>query len=159
MAPQKPSSPSDEESHPFLSEDLENAIKLENSSRRDASKGNKITPLPKAQLGSLCAVRLVDPIAFTQIFPYVNEMMDHFNVTDDRSNIGFYSGMVVSREGGFILTVSAPSNIDRPYDRRAVLLFPNSFLYTTGQNSQVRRAYPDSWLLKAWLIHHTFQIE
>lgn len=56
----------------------------------------KMTPLPKAQLATLCAVRLVDPIVFTQIFPYVNEMMDHLHLTDDRSKIGFYSGLVVS---------------------------------------------------------------
>ncbi|KAI1795984.1 MFS general substrate transporter [Ganoderma leucocontextum] len=54
------------------------------------------TPLPKAQLATLCAVRLVDPIAFTQIFPYVNEMMDHLRLTDDPSKIGFYSGVVES---------------------------------------------------------------
>ena len=55
----------------------------------------KTTPLPKAQLATLCAVRLVDPIAFTQIFPYVNEMMDHLHLTEDPSKIGFYSGLVV----------------------------------------------------------------
>ena len=55
----------------------------------------KATPLPKAQLATLCAVRLVDPIAFTQIFPYVNEMMDHLHLTEDPSKIGFYSGLVV----------------------------------------------------------------
>ncbi|EMD38498.1 hypothetical protein CERSUDRAFT_113677 [Gelatoporia subvermispora B] len=55
-----------------------------------------ITPVPKAQLAALCGVRLVDPIAFTQIFPYVNEMMDHLHLTEDRSKIGFYSGLVES---------------------------------------------------------------
>jgi len=55
-----------------------------------------VTPLPKAQLASLCAVRLVDPIAFTQIFPYVNEMLASLHVTDDPSRIGFYSGLVES---------------------------------------------------------------
>ena len=57
----------------------------------------KQTPLPKAQLATLCAVRLVDPIVFTQIFPYVNEMMEHLHLTEDHSKIGFYSGLVVSR--------------------------------------------------------------
>lgn len=61
------------------------------------SKGpRKATPLPKVQLLTLCAVRLVDPIAFTQIFPYVNEMMERLHLTKDPSKIGFYSGMVVS---------------------------------------------------------------
>lgn len=53
------------------------------------------TPLPKGQLAALCAVRLVDPIAFTQLFPYVNDFMNDLHVTDDPSRIGFYSGLVV----------------------------------------------------------------
>ena len=60
----------------------------------DAPKG--VTPLPKAQLATLCAIRLVDPIAFTQIFPYVNEMMERLHLTDDPNKIGFYSGLVES---------------------------------------------------------------
>ncbi|KAI0646944.1 MFS general substrate transporter [Trametes meyenii] len=59
-------------------------------------RSDKPTPLPKAQLATLCIVRLVDPIAFTQIFPYVNEMMEHLHVTEDHSKIGFYSGLVES---------------------------------------------------------------
>ncbi|PCH38263.1 MFS general substrate transporter [Wolfiporia cocos MD-104 SS10] len=54
------------------------------------------TPLPKMQLLTLCSVRLVDPIAFTQIFPYVNEMMERLHLTNDPSKIGFYSGLVES---------------------------------------------------------------
>ncbi|KAG2360853.1 major facilitator superfamily domain-containing protein [Suillus spraguei] len=56
----------------------------------------KSTPLPKAQLTALCIVRLVEPIAFTQIFPYVNEFMSDLHLTDDPSKIGFYSGLVES---------------------------------------------------------------
>jgi hypothetical protein len=84
-----------EEQQPFLSDDLEGAIKLEDRARPTRSHG--ITPLPKAQLATLCAVRLVDPIMFTQIFPYVNEMMDHLHITDDPSKTGLYSGIVVSK--------------------------------------------------------------
>ncbi|KAF9458660.1 major facilitator superfamily domain-containing protein [Collybia nuda] len=55
------------------------------------------TPLPKGQLAALCSVRLVDPIAFTQvIFPYINEFITLLNVTNDPSQIGFYSGLVES---------------------------------------------------------------
>ncbi|KAI0094018.1 MFS general substrate transporter [Irpex rosettiformis] len=94
-----PVSPSDE-SRPFLNEDLEDAIKLVNSHREESSniptRKHGVTPLPKAQLATLCAVRLVDPIMFTQIFPYVNEMMDHLHLTEDRSKTGLYSGLVES---------------------------------------------------------------
>jgi len=55
----------------------------------------KPTPLPKGQLAVLCTVRIVDPIAFTQLFPYVNEFMNDLHLTDDPSKIGFYSGLVV----------------------------------------------------------------
>lgn len=92
------STASQEDLRPFLNDDLEDAIKLEPRSERawSPTPSTKITPVPKAQLASLCAVRLVDPIAFTQIFPYVNEMMEWLHVTEDHSKIGFYSGMVVS---------------------------------------------------------------
>ncbi|KAJ8592806.1 MFS general substrate transporter [Rhizopogon salebrosus TDB-379] len=56
----------------------------------------KPTPLPKAQLAALCTVRLADPIAFTQLFPYVNEFMNDLHLTDDPSKIGFYSGLIES---------------------------------------------------------------
>ncbi|KZV85497.1 MFS general substrate transporter [Exidia glandulosa HHB12029] len=54
------------------------------------------TPLPKLQLTILCLVRLAEPIAYTQVFPYVNRMMEHLDVTDDPRQIGFYSGLVES---------------------------------------------------------------
>jgi hypothetical protein len=63
--------------------------------RSTTAKGGK-TPLNWFQLGTLCAVRIVEPIAFTQIFPYVNDMMASFHLTEDPSKMGFYSGMVVS---------------------------------------------------------------
>ncbi|KAH7100536.1 MFS general substrate transporter [Auriculariales sp. MPI-PUGE-AT-0066] len=56
----------------------------------------KETPLPKLQLGILCLVRLAEPIAYTQIFPYVNRMMEWLRVTDNPSRIGTYSGLVES---------------------------------------------------------------
>jgi hypothetical protein len=55
------------------------------------------SPVPKLQLTALCSFRLVDPIAFSQIFPYINEFMNDLHVTNDPSNIGFYSGLVVGR--------------------------------------------------------------
>ena len=72
---------------------LDGGSALEN---QKSSGPDRVTPIPKAQLATLCAVRLVDPIAFTQIFPYVNEMINHLHLTNDPSKIGFYSGIVVS---------------------------------------------------------------
>lgn len=84
-----------DEEQPFLADDLEHAIKLED--RANPTRVHGITPVPKAQLAILCIVRLVDPIMFTQIFPYVNEMIDHLHLTDDPSKTGLYSGIVVSK--------------------------------------------------------------
>lgn len=91
----------DEEVRPFLSQDLRGAVKLEDRGLEDGccsptSGTVQTTPLPVAQLGVLCVVRLVEPIMFTQIFPYVNEMIDHLHLTEDKSKTGLYSGMVVS---------------------------------------------------------------
>lgn len=81
----------------FYEQDVESthgALEEQKFEYDDGPKG--ITPLPKAQLATLCAIRLVDPIAFTQIFPYVNEMMERLHLTNDPSKIGFYSGLVES---------------------------------------------------------------
>ncbi|KIO23393.1 hypothetical protein M407DRAFT_214653 [Tulasnella calospora MUT 4182] len=54
------------------------------------------TPLPVAQLAILCLVRLAEPIAYTQIFPYVNAMIEELHVAGNQADIGFYSGLVDS---------------------------------------------------------------
>ena len=64
--------------------------------QRPSGRNPLSSSLPKKQLAALCAIRLADPIAFTQIFPYVNEMMTRFGVATDPSQVGFYSGLVVS---------------------------------------------------------------
>ncbi|KAF5372973.1 hypothetical protein D9758_001666 [Tetrapyrgos nigripes] len=59
------------------------------------------TPLPITRLVTVLLIRLAEPIAFCQIFPYINEFIAYLNVTDDPSQIGFYSGLV---ESTFALT-------------------------------------------------------
>jgi hypothetical protein len=66
------------------------------------------TPVLKLPLAALCIVRVAEPIAFTQIFPYVNEFLSDLHVTDDPSQIGFYSGLVVS---GVYLSQVSYSNV------------------------------------------------
>ena len=60
------------------------------------SKPAKMTPIPKLQLATLCLVRLLEPIGFTQLFPYINEMVVNLKLIDDPSKVGFISGLVVS---------------------------------------------------------------
>jgi hypothetical protein len=50
--------------------------------------------LPKAQIFLLCYARLVEPIAFFSIFPFINQMIwetGHLREAD----VGFYSGLIV----------------------------------------------------------------
>ncbi|KAI9568452.1 major facilitator superfamily domain-containing protein [Boletus coccyginus] len=53
------------------------------------------TPLPKAQLSALIAVRIVDPIAYQQIFPYINQLLADLHIAEPE-RVGFYSGLVES---------------------------------------------------------------
>lgn len=107
----------DEEAQPFLSDDLDGAIKLQDRRELEdgccpaSARGSKMTAVPKAQLAVLCAVRLVDPIMFTVIFPYVNEMMEHFHLTDDPSKVGLYSGLVVSPSSPLALSVTQQESV------------------------------------------------
>ncbi|KAF2121221.1 major facilitator superfamily domain-containing protein [Lophiotrema nucula] len=52
-------------------------------------------PLPKTQIFLLCYTRLVEPIAFFSIFPYINKMIEETGgiATED---LGFYSGLIES---------------------------------------------------------------
>ena len=52
-------------------------------------------PLDKAQVLLLAFARLIDPISYFCIFPFVNQML--FEVGHlDQADVGFYSGLVVS---------------------------------------------------------------
>ncbi|KAF8529849.1 major facilitator superfamily domain-containing protein [Gautieria morchelliformis] len=85
-------------SRALLGPDTTSGVTLDDSDleMEPARRRKRSTPIPKLQLMTLCAVRLVDPISFTQLFPYVNEMMRDLHVTDRPSRIGFYSGLVDS---------------------------------------------------------------
>ncbi|KAG6370555.1 major facilitator superfamily domain-containing protein [Boletus reticuloceps] len=61
----------------------------------EAARTQTPTPLPKAQLGALFAVRIVDPIAYQQIFPYINQLLADLRVAEPEQ-VGFYSGLVES---------------------------------------------------------------
>lgn len=63
------------------------------SSSDDAEEDDK--PLPKDQIFLLCFARLVEPIAFFCIFPFINQMIwDTGEVAE--TDVGFYSGLIVS---------------------------------------------------------------
>ncbi|KAI0439737.1 major facilitator superfamily transporter [Xylaria telfairii] len=53
--------------------------------------------LPKTQILLLCYARLIEPIAFFSIFPYINEMvLRNGHGTIAEADMGFYSGLIES---------------------------------------------------------------
>jgi len=87
----------------------------------DDDAGEK--PIPRLQIFLLCYARLVEPVAFFSIFPYVNQMTQQ-NGQLDEADVGFYSGMI---ESLFSLTQALVMILwgraaDR-YGRKPVLVF------------------------------------
>ncbi|KAG7086623.1 hypothetical protein E1B28_002565 [Marasmius oreades] len=82
------------------------------------------TPLPKAQLTTLCIIRLVDPIAYCQIFPYINEFISYLNIADEPSQIGFYSGLVESSFAiAQLCSIYQWTKLSNTVGRRPVIMF------------------------------------
>jgi MFS family permease len=86
------------------------------------------TPLPRTQILLLCCARVVEPIAFFSIFPYVNSMIEHVGSVN-QADVGFYSGII---ESLFCLTsmcvmVSWGKAADQ-WGRKPVLVFSLSGL-------------------------------
>jgi hypothetical protein len=52
-------------------------------------------PLPMGQILLLCYGRLVDPIVFFAIFPFINKMI-HEQAGIEETDVGFYAGLIVS---------------------------------------------------------------
>ncbi|PBP26011.1 major facilitator superfamily transporter [Diplocarpon rosae] len=53
------------------------------------------TPLPKLQIFLLCLARLVEPMAFFGIFPFINQMIKETGHLKE-ADVGFYSGFIES---------------------------------------------------------------
>ncbi|KAJ5794357.1 hypothetical protein N7457_000956 [Penicillium paradoxum] len=65
------------------------------ATNRDDENVDEEKPLPGLQILLLCYARVVEPLAFFSIFPYVSQMVqDNGGVAD--SDIGFYSGVIES---------------------------------------------------------------
>ncbi|KAK6220425.1 major facilitator superfamily transporter [Colletotrichum tabaci] len=68
--------------------------------RRASSSGHgaksNLPPFPMRQMFVLALCRICEPIAFMSIFPYIYSMVDGFHITEDKSKISVYAGMVTS---------------------------------------------------------------
>lgn len=63
------------------------------SGKKKENKNKK--PLPKGQIALLCYARMVEPIAFFSVFPFIAQMVQrNGNLAD--SDVGFYSGLIES---------------------------------------------------------------
>ncbi|KAJ6256261.1 Efflux pump azaK [Drechslerella dactyloides] len=85
--------------------------------------GENSKPLPMAQIFFLCAARLIEPIAFFSIFPYINKMCQENGSLDD-ADVGFYSGLIESLFSLTQMLVMVPwgTAADR-LGRKPVLIF------------------------------------
>jgi len=86
-----------EETSPLLavSGGTPNAGGDETVGRDGHARNDEAKPFPRTQILLLCFARIVEPIAFFSIFPFVNQMIwETGNVKE--SDVGFYSGLIVS---------------------------------------------------------------
>ncbi|KAG9308880.1 major facilitator superfamily domain-containing protein [Chiua virens] len=86
-----------------------------------AAKGP--TPLPKAQLGTLVVVRSVDPIAYSQIFPFINQLLADLRIAKPEQ-VGLYSGLIESAYSlAQVFSVYQWGRLSDIVGRRPVLIF------------------------------------
>lgn len=96
----KPSSDDSREDSPLLSR--EDSVQLEDVLD---SKAATVNPLPRGQLAIIYGIKLVVPIASTQVMPYVNKMVAAMDLPSDRT-VGYYSGLLVTAHtAGQFLTI------------------------------------------------------
>jgi hypothetical protein len=93
------------ETTPLLAVSSENPITQADSETLEINKigGTATTtedededkPLPVGQIMLLCYARLVEPIAFFSIFPFIQQMILEVGGVKEE-DVGFYSGLIVS---------------------------------------------------------------
>ncbi|MCJ1352744.1 MAG: hypothetical protein MMC33_002728 [Icmadophila ericetorum] len=93
----------------------EEGIVQETSSNGPGPEDDDDKPLPRTQMFLLCYCRLVEPIAFFSIFPFINKMIWETGGLD-QEDVGFYSGLIM------LLMISWGHAADR-YGRKPVLVF------------------------------------
>ncbi|KAH7337118.1 major facilitator superfamily domain-containing protein [Rhizoctonia solani] len=94
-----------------------------NDSPRVEGVAQQRTPLPVKQVFVLCLMRFAEPISFSVIFPFVNQMIEELGVTSDPKELGYYSGFI---EGVFALaqfcTVCFWGSLSDRIGRRPILI-------------------------------------
>jgi hypothetical protein len=67
----------------------------ESPTSEEETDADEDKPLPRAQIFLLCYTRVVEPIAFFGIFPYINFMIEKVG-NIPKEEVGFYSGLIES---------------------------------------------------------------
>lgn len=117
------------------------------------TRETRVTPLPRTQLATIYAIKLIVPVAGTQILPYVNKMVAGFDLPSERS-VGYYTGLLsFAHTAGQILTIYAWGRLSGEYMSTFVTLVELRDGPRLGrQNSRYRRrdgwtrtGYPGLW--------------
>jgi len=108
---------------PTLQANEESLVSHAASPDADTTSSNTDIPLPWNQIVLLCYARLIEPIAFFSIFPFVNQMIRDTGNLDER-DVGFYSGLIESLFSltQMLLMISWGRAADR-FGRKPVLVF------------------------------------
>jgi hypothetical protein len=69
-------------------------VVLENATQ-EAPNDEDDRPLPRMQIFLLCYARLVEPVAFFGIFPFINKMIWETGELERDTSVGFVSGLIV----------------------------------------------------------------
>lgn len=72
----------------------EEAIISHETSESNPASNIDHKPLPKLQIFLLCFARMIEPIAFFGIFPFINKMIKETGNMKE-ADVGFYSGFIV----------------------------------------------------------------
>ncbi|KAG9091891.1 hypothetical protein FS749_016163 [Ceratobasidium sp. UAMH 11750] len=114
-----------------------------------------MTPVPKAQLLALCLARLAEPIAYTQIFPYINQMIEDLGIADSPAQVGFYSGVVDSIFSfAQLFTIYAFGKMSDRVGRKPVILFGLSGVALSTTNFGLSNTF--IWMMMARTIAGIF---
>jgi hypothetical protein len=79
------------------------------------------TPLPMFQIAILCIARMMDPISFFSIFPFVPSMVRDSGVLEE--DVGFYTGVIVRTSPPFYALRSHIREYSLPRSFRWILAY------------------------------------
>ena len=75
-------------------EEPESSLRADVRNIRANNNNHEHDSLPMGQILVLCISRLVDPISFFCIFPFLPKMVETMGIPEQ--NVGFYTGLIVS---------------------------------------------------------------